>query len=220
MKRIARGELGRELQTIHDDVGDLAPLYLGTLLHDVGKPLGKGHSEKGSRLATTIARRLGLGDGVARVEFLVRHHLLMSHLSQRRDLDDTAMIAKFARAVRDEETLRELYLLTVCDTAMTAPGNLTEWKAHLLRELYQRTRAHLQRGPALAGAERSARVRARRRRVAALLGEDELARLPDRYIAMLPPRTIAEHVRLLRDGRPVAIAVVPRPKRGYSELLV
>ncbi len=222
MKRIARGELGKELQTIHAEVGDLRPLYLGTLLHDVGKPLGKGHSEKGSRLAVSIARRLGLGDGVARVEFLVRHHLLMSHLSQRRDLDDAAMIAKFARAVKDEETLRELYLLTLCDTAMTAPGNLNEWKSHLLRELHQRTRAHLQRGPALAGAERSARVRARRRRVAAFLGEDEaaLAALPDRYVAMLPPRTIAEHVRLLRDRRTVAIAVVPRPKRGYSELLL
>jgi [protein-PII] uridylyltransferase len=222
MKRIARGELGKELQAIHAEVGDLRPLYLATLLHDVGKPLGKGHSEKGSRLATSIARRLGLGDGVARIEFLVRHHLLMSHLSQRRDLDDTAMIAKFARVMKDEETMRELYLLTLCDTAMTAPGNLNEWKSHLLRELYQRTRAHLKRGPALAGAERSARVRARRRRVAALLGQDEasLAGLPDRYIAMLPPGTIAQHVRLLNAGSPVAIAVVARPKRGYSELLV
>jgi [protein-PII] uridylyltransferase len=222
MKRIARGELGKDLQGIHAEVRDLRPLYLGTLLHDVGKPLGKGHSEKGARLATSIARRLGLDDGIARVEFLVRHHLLMSHLSQRRDLDDAAMIAKFARVVKDEETLRELYLLTVCDTAMTAPGNLNEWKAHLLRELYLRTRAHVQRGPALAGAERSARVRARRRRVAELLGQDEAALpdLPDKYVAMLPPRTIAQHVKLLGAGRPVAIAVVPRPKRGYSELLV
>ena len=31
--------------------GGRRALYLGTLLHDVGKPLGKGHSEKGARLA-------------------------------------------------------------------------------------------------------------------------------------------------------------------------
>ena len=39
-----------------------AALYLGTLLHDVGKPLGKGHSEKGARLAVTIAERLRMSD--------------------------------------------------------------------------------------------------------------------------------------------------------------
>src|SRR5262249_50677241 len=133
MKRIARGELEREAPAVTEAyraVADRAPLHLGTLLHDVGKPLGKGHSEKGARLAIAIARRLGLSAAqIARVEFLVRHHLLMSHLSQRRDLDDVTLIEKFARVVKDDETLRELFLLTHCDTAMTAPGNLTEWKA-------------------------------------------------------------------------------------------
>src|SRR5262249_2363110 len=232
LKRIARGELSREAPTATKAYGEVAEpraLYLGTLLHDVGKPLGKGHSEKGAKLAITIARRFGMpGAEVARVEFLVHHHLLMAHLSQRRDLDDVALIEKFARVVGDEERLRDLYLLTYCDTAMTAPGNLSEWKATLLKELYGKTRAYLRRGPDLLGADRSARVKARRRQVAELLGEPAesvgawLDRMPDRYVAMLTPRTLADHVRLARGlaGRPTALHVARTAKKGVSEVLL
>jgi len=232
LKRIARGELLKEAPGpthAYRELGSPRALYLGTLLHDVGKPLGKGHSEKGAKLAVSIARRFGLTtEEVAHVEFLVHHHLLMSHLSQRRDLDDVALIEKFARAVGDEERLRELYLLTYCDTAMTAPGNLTEWKAMLLKELYEKTRAYLRRGPDLLGADRSARVKARRRQVAELLGEppesvgEWLDRMPDRYVAVLPPRTIAEHIRLARerDGKAATVHVARVAKKGVTEVLL
>lgn len=233
LKRIARGELQREHATATAAwarVRRPEALFLGTLLHDVGKPLGKGHAEKGARLAGAVARRLGLSEGdVDHVEFLVREHLTMSHLSQRRDLDDMAMIGNFAARMGDEETLTELYLLTLCDTAMTAPGNLTEWKAQLLDLLYDRTRAYLRRGPDLAGADRGRQVRRRQRRVAEQLGESLdgplgrwLAGLPDRYAAALPPATIARHVRLARalGERPCAIEVRHHPGRGLSELIL
>lgn len=234
LKRIARGELFREAPAAtaaYGRVRRLAPLYLGTLLHDVGKPLGKGHAEKGARLAVAIARRLGLSDeDVHQTEFLVRYHLLMSHLSQRRDLDDVAMIANFSETMRDEETLTELFLLTWCDTAMTAPGNLNEWKARLLVQLHDRTRAFLKRGPDLLGADRSALVRRRRRRVAELLGEKEDSRalerwfsgIPDRYVAQVAPRLIARHVRLsrARAERPAVVEVIHHPRKGFSELVL
>jgi len=232
LKRIARGELAREAPTATKafrEVAEPRALFLGTLLHDVGKPLGKGHSEKGARLAVTIARRFGMpGAEIARVEFLVHHHLLMAHLSQRRDLDDVALIEKFARVVGDEERLRDLYLLTYCDTAMTAPGNLSEWKATLLKELYEKTRAYLRRGPDLLGADRSARVKARRRQVAELLAEPAetvggwLDRMPDRYVTMLTPRTLADHVRLARglSGRSAALHVARAAKKGVTEVLL
>jgi [protein-PII] uridylyltransferase len=232
-KRIARGELADSAPVVTAalaEIRDPRAVALATLLHDVGKPLGKGHSEKGARLAGPIARRLGYGaEEVARVEFLVRHHLIMSHLSQRRDLDDVRMIEKFVRLVKDDTVLRELYVLTWCDTAMTAPGNLTEWKAALLTELYQRTRAFLHRGPDLASAERSSLVKRRRRRVAELLPDvpgDEveafLSVLPDRYMTALLPRAIAQHVRLARElgDRPAAVSVRSRRAKGYTELLV
>ena len=53
-KRIARGELAAEhpLATeLWREVVRPAPLLLATLLHDVGKPLGKGHAEKGAVIA-------------------------------------------------------------------------------------------------------------------------------------------------------------------------
>src|SRR5262249_39027177 len=129
------------------------------------------------------------------------------------------------------ETLRQLYLLTYCDTSMTAPGNLTDWKAQLLRALYERTRAYLRRGPDLAGADRSQRVLRRRRRVAEMLREpaDEvnewLDGMPDRYVAVLTPRAILGHLRLARllledDSRSVAFSVTVARKMGVSEVLL
>jgi [protein-PII] uridylyltransferase len=209
------------------------PLFLGALLHDVGKPLGKGHSEKGARLAAGVARRLGLPAAEAeRVELLVRQHLLLAHQSQRRDIDDSVLVARLAHRLRDVETLQQLYLVTFADMAMVAEGNLTEWKASLLRDLYLKARAFLRAGPDLAGVDTSARVRRRRRAVADLLGEDEgapevqafLASLPDRYFAQHPPRRVARHVQLSRRraaaGARVALDVRHNRSRGFSEVTV
>jgi len=231
LKRLARGEaikeapLAQRAAAAYRKVQRPAVLYLGTLLHDVGKPLGKGHAEKGARLAVSISRRLGLSEeDVHGVEFLVRHHLLMSHLSQRRDLSDSDMIARFARVIRDEEMLVNLYLLTYVDTAMTAPGNLSDWKARLLGELYDHTRAFLRRGPDLAGGDRSTLVDRRRRR-AAELAESEafapwLAGLPDRYIATHQPQTIARHFQLSQQRGPRAASIAVGVHKGVTELSI
>src|SRR5256885_8356256 len=110
---LARGEHADDFpvpsETIREIERPLA-LTVGTLLHDVGKPYGSPHSEIGAGLAVTIARRLGLDeDDVQRVDFLVRQHLVMGQMSQRRDLDDLGMIADFPALCRDDEELRELY---------------------------------------------------------------------------------------------------------------
>src|SRR5688572_30781709 len=120
-----------------------------------------------------------MGDADAgRVEFLVRQHLTMSHLSQRRDLGDAEVIERFAERVGDEETLTQLYLLTVCDAAMTSPVNLSAWKEQLLRELYLRTRDHL-RGTAGDREADTAVAEARAKTIELLVraGEDEGAAL-------------------------------------------
>jgi [protein-PII] uridylyltransferase len=239
-KRLARGELAEQhpLATeLWREVKRPAPLFLGTLLHDVGKPLGKGHAEKGAVIAGAVARRLGMTDDDAKLtEMLVRQHLTMSHLSQRRDLSDPDVVARFAERVADDETLVQLYLLTLCDTAMTAPDNLSAWKDGLLRDLMLRTRAYF-RGEAVqevGEVEPSARTKI----VQLLDGQPAARELVDgidpRLLVQVTPRQAARHVRLLarvagddpgksltRDKTPpLGLEVHCFPMKGHSELAI
>ncbi len=169
LKRTGRGELGPSgelAEHAFQQVQKLEPLFLGTLLHDVGKPLGGGHSETGAQIAARTATSLGMDDNdVATVDFLVRRHLTMTHLSQRRDLSDPDVISKFAELVGNSERLTQLYLLTRCDTAMTGPGNLSSWKDELLGELYSRTLETLEGGPMMGNDQALHRRQARQRAV-------------------------------------------------------
>ena len=63
----------------------------------------------------------------------------MSHIAQRRDIDDPKTIADFAATVGDPQRLRMLYLLTYADMRAVGPGVLTGWQARILHELYART---------------------------------------------------------------------------------
>jgi [protein-PII] uridylyltransferase len=204
LKALARGELERELPTATQAMREVerkVPLYLGTLLHDVGKPLGKGHAEKGARLGRIIGARLRLAAAdLGLVELLIARHLVLSHLSQRRDLSDMALIARLASDLGDEETLRALYLLTVADMSMVAPGNLTAWKEQLLRELYQRTLTYLRRGADLAEtglpdtvAATMAATLGRRKRQAAALLRGELYRRS--HVSIGPDASVARGER-------------------------
>src|SRR5207245_7787899 len=86
------------------------------------------------------------GDDGAVVEFLVAHHLTMSHVAQRRDIDDPKTIADFATTVGDPQRLKMLYLLTWADMRAVGPGVLTPWQATILHELYTRALARLTGG--------------------------------------------------------------------------
>ncbi|HTR52278.1 MAG TPA: [protein-PII] uridylyltransferase [Kofleriaceae bacterium] len=230
-KRIARGELAEEhpLATeLWREVARPAPLLLGTLLHDVGKPLGKGHAEKGAVIARAVARRLGMSDADGELaELLVRQHLTMSHLSQRRDLADPDVIARFAERIVDLETLVQLYLLTLCDTAMTAPDNLSAWKDGLLRDLFLRTRAHLRdEGVVEAGPVPNPDTAARAK-IAELAGEgtrEIVDGVDPQLLVQLAPRQAARHVKLVAGVRgkqpPVGLEVHCFPMKGHSELAI
>ncbi|HEU4615781.1 MAG TPA: ACT domain-containing protein, partial [Kofleriaceae bacterium] len=241
-KRLARGELAEEhpfAVEMWKQVQRPAALLLGTLLHDVGKPLGKGHAEKGAVVAGRVARRLGMSeDEIEVTEFLVRQHLTMAHISQRRDLTDPDVIVRFAERVGSEDRLTKLYLLTLCDTAMTAPDNLNAWKAGLMRELAIRTGRYF-RGEAVRGdwspeIDTETREReAREKIVQVATGETELDEslvralvdgIDPRLISQLTARQAARHVKLVEAARhhqpPVAVEVHCFPMRGHSEVSI
>ncbi|MFS4436761.1 [protein-PII] uridylyltransferase [Paracoccaceae bacterium GXU_MW_L88] len=120
-------------------------LYVALLLHDIGKGRPQDHSELGAEIAATVAPRLGLDEAeVETVIWLVRNHLLMSDVAQKRDLSDPRTAQDFARAVQSTSRLNLLLVLTVCDINGVGPGVWNNWKAMLLRDLYRQTRAILQ----------------------------------------------------------------------------
>ena len=76
-------------------------LYLATLLHDIGKGRPEDHSILGAQIARRIATRFGLErDEIETVEWLVRNHLLMSDVAQKRDISDPRTLRDFAKAVK------------------------------------------------------------------------------------------------------------------------
>jgi [protein-PII] uridylyltransferase len=128
--------LARVWQSIHRP----RPLLLAALMHDLGKGHPGDHSEVGAAMAKDACQRLGLpADETTIVEFLIRHHLLMSHVAFRRDLGDDSLVARFARQVGSPGVLRLLTLLTAADVTAVGPGTWTTWKSDLLHDLYART---------------------------------------------------------------------------------
>jgi [protein-PII] uridylyltransferase len=104
---------------------------------------------------------------------------------------------------------------------MTAPDNLSAWKADLLRELTVRTRAHL-RGEADA-TDLVVDPRAKARELATTPEERAVIDgIDPRLLAQLSPRQAARYAKLvahLKSSR-VAIDVRCFPMKGHSELAI
>ena len=201
-------------------------LILGMLLHDIGKAKGHGHVAKGIPLIKTLASRLDFApQEAATLVFLVEHHLLMSHVAQRRDIDDPKTIAQFAAAARDPQWLRMLYLLTYADMKAVGPGVLTSWRAAILWELYSRTLVRQAGGLP----EEPDRQAVAGRVWAELRGEGtrgeveaHLAWMSERYLATTGAQRIAAHLRSIHQlaATPVATELFHHRDLGFSDLVV
>jgi [protein-PII] uridylyltransferase len=169
-----------------------------------------------------------------RVVFLVRQHLLMSHLALRRDLSDPKLILEFARAVGDRTNLRNLYLLTFADIRASSAAAWSEWKKRLLWELFARTSELLETGsddPDTAIELIERQVELRRQEAAAELAaqgveaadvEEYFEMMPRRYFTAHSPEEIARHAPVLMglcEDRVVSTAVRKMPG-NVSEFLL
>ena len=116
-------------------------LYIAGLYHDVAKGRGGDHSVLGKRDAELFCRRHRLGKwDTALVGWLVEHHLLMSSIAQREDIQDPEVVNRFAKLVGDQTHLDYLYVLTVADIYGTNSTLWNTWRASLLSNLYQQTK--------------------------------------------------------------------------------
>ena len=150
LAQIERRELIEELpiaSSILDEGVNRRILYVALLVHDIGKGRVEDHSILGAQIARKVAPRLGLKPAECEtVEWLVRYHLLMSDMAQKRDISDPRTVRDFAKAVQTRERLDLLCVLTVCDIRGVGPGIWNNWKASLLRALYRQTRRAMEEG--------------------------------------------------------------------------
>lgn len=150
LAQIEKGELIEELpvaSNILNDGVNRKVLYVAMLVHDIGKGRKEDHSILGARIARKVAPRLGLNKAdTETVEWLVRYHLLMSDMAQKRDIADPRTVRDFAKAVQTIKRLDLLTVLTVCDIRGVGPDVWNNWKAVLIRALYRQTRRALETG--------------------------------------------------------------------------
>ncbi len=199
-------------------------LLLGALLHDISKGLPGDHSEIGEHTAEQVVRRMGF-DSEAReiLPWLVRNHLLMAEVATRRDLSDASVADNVAAACAgDAERLRLLYLLTIGDSKATGPAAWNPSKAALVRDLFVKAAAAIERGAAKVVA--ADRRDALRERLGSECANAFLARLPEEYVLAFDVETMCMHEELLAeaptvrckriDGNHVAVTVVAADRPG------
>jgi [protein-PII] uridylyltransferase len=207
------------------EVSQPVALYLGLLLHDIGKGRGRGHVRRGVRIAERVCTRLGVEAGIAAdVVFLVDAHIELSQISQRRDLSEPGLAEAFAQRVSTLDRLNMLLLLTYADHCGVGPGIWNEWKGTLLWDLYTRTRAHLTPSSMRTQeAEEGARERALRQLRAEFAPsevERHFALMPDRYLRVTGGGDLVRHFRLVQRLGEQALAAEWHPTAHGTDLVV
>ncbi|UCF89188.1 MAG: [protein-PII] uridylyltransferase [bacterium] len=205
-------------------------LFFTLLLHDVGKGKGSNHSETGAVMAAKAGSRLGLTDDqIEMVEFLIRHHLVLSHVAQRRDLHEERTILETARLAGTPERLKLLYLLTMADLKAVGPGVWNEWKASLITELFIETLKAIEQG-GINREEVMEKILLGRTFVEEKLAADhppgklkaELDTLTERAYLMYRPRVLARLIDMkLKMGEdPVYLSWRQVQRGGFTNLFV
>ncbi|MBW1782339.1 MAG: [protein-PII] uridylyltransferase [Deltaproteobacteria bacterium] len=192
------------LKKVFDRIEHPDWLFLAALLHDIGKGNETDHAKKGSALIVTILKRLGVtGPAIDVIPFLVRHHLLLVNVSQRRDLSDEKTSVHVAQIIQDKNLFKMLFLLTVADSFATGPMARSDWKIMLLTELFMKVRRILERG-LLASPDATKKIAARKRSLLAALrpafSEEDVLNLMDqvssRYFLSATPEDMIQHFRM------------------------
>ena len=208
LAKIEKGELIENLPVVSSILKEGVNrriLYVALLLHDIGKGRDEDHSILGAQMVRKIAPRLGLKqDEVDTAEWLVRYHLLMSDMAQKRDIADPRTVRDFAKAVQTVKRLDLLCVLTVCDIRGVGPTTWNNWKAVLIRALYRQTRRALEDG--MEALTREGRGTEAKRALREALTDwprkdlqTEVARHYDPYWQGLHVTAHVDFARLLRD---------------------
>jgi [protein-PII] uridylyltransferase len=219
---------GGLLPRIYDEVAEKTELVLATLLHDIGKPSARGHARSGARMTDQLLRSFPISShSRALVTFLVRNHLLLSHFSQRRDMEDRDTSLQFVKRVKNHLNLKLLYLLTYADLKATGPSVWTGWKENLLEDLYYKS-SRMLADRSESGSLYRTLLAKRHEKIFALCENDDeraatevhLANLPMRYAMVVTPVQVRSHVAMVGRLRGRTVVVDVRRLRDSIELAV
>jgi len=182
-------------------------LLWAALLHDIGKGMpGRGHSPAGARITEKILLRKGFtAADIETVSFLVEYHLFLIQMATRRDIQDEETAIACAGEIKDLDRLKMLYLLTVADSQSTGPKAWNEWTATLLRDLFLKVLATLEKGE-LASRESLELLEEKKAKVLETATaetarqelEDLFRVMSPRYLLYARPGEILDHIALYR----------------------
>ncbi len=222
----------QKLSQILQDLETPHILYLAALLHDIGKGKRGKHEIVGAGIARRYLGAMGFpGEEIEEVAWLVRNHLLMSHLAFRRDITDPQLIQQFKEECGTEERLKKLFLLTYADIKAVGPGAWDNWKSSLLWQLYNTTLSLLTENRS---AEELIKEKLKRRREKVkefLSGKirpesvDRFFENADRdYLITYPSSKIAKHLlmmkRIKQEDKEYEIAHESFLDIGFTELTI
>lgn len=207
MNEIARGVYDTQwplFSKVFERIDHPEWLYLAALLHDIAKGRDGDHAQKGSERVVTILNRLNVdGEALEVIAFLVRHHLLLANVSQRRDLSYEKTSVQVAQTIQDRALLKMLFLLTVADSFATGPMARSDWKIMLLIELFVKVRRILERG-LLASPDATRKIEERKASVLTSLRsdfperdiQDLMEQVSFRYFLSATPEDMIHHFRM------------------------
>ena len=222
----------QRLSQILQDLETPHLLYIAALLHDVGKGKRGRHELVGAGIARRYMLAMGFSKEEAEeVAWLVRNHLLMSHLAFRRDITDPKLIEQFKEECGTEERLKKLFLLTYADIKAVGPGAWDNWKSSLLWQLYTSTLSLFTENKSLEELIEE-KLKRRKRKVKELLSGkirpesiDRFFENADRdYLITYPSSKIAKHLlmmkRIKQENKEYEIAHESFIDMGFTELTV
>jgi [protein-PII] uridylyltransferase len=183
----------------YDLVASPATLFLGALLHDIGKQwpqtlsgVRAPHEITGAERVPLICQRLGASPEMTRrVIALVRWHLLLAEVSRLRDLTRPESIQEVIEPLEDSDMLTMLYIHTWADTSAVGPGIWTQMNAQLLDELFARTQEAFSHTPDTdTPSETDRRLIAQRERLTRRLAHPESGEAST-------PESVREHIEAM-----------------------
>lgn len=207
-------------------------VYIAALFHDIAKGRGGDHSSLGAIDARQFCSNHGLpAEDTHMVAWLVDQHLMMSRISQRKDISDPEVINEFAALVEDQLQLDCLFLLTMADIRGTSPTVWNSWKHALLEELYRATTELLSRGLEfpLQEVDRIEEMKSKAQQLLSLqqINQQRLQqlwqRMPEEYFLHYSENELAWHAQsLLGPDQPQAPLVLMRQQtaRGGTEVFI